>query len=195
MRATRHSGEPVRVLLGGGIGCGKSLAGRRFAELGAVVVDSDQIGHAVIAPGGEAYLPVSRRWPSVKTEFGIDRARLGRVVFGSAVQLRELEAMTHPAIIKRIAAIAEQVGDLVVEVPLILELPGDWTTVYVEASPDRCLRRAVDRGLDEESVRKRMDHQPHRCEWLAWADQTLDNNGTTEELAGRVDELWTELLF
>ena len=127
-------------------------------------------------------------------ESGIDRERLGRIVFGSTTQLHELEAMTHPAIIKRIVAIAEEVDDLVVEVPLILELPGDWTTVYVDASPDRCLRRAVDRGLAEGSVRKRMDHQPHGCEWLAWADQTLDNNGTPEELAERVDELWTELL-
>jgi len=194
MRATRHSGEPVRVLLGGGIGCGKSLAGRRFAELGAVVVDSDTIGHAVIAVGGEAYTPVSHRWPGVMTEFGIDRERLGRIVFGSTTQLRELEAMTHPAIIKRIVAIAEEVDDLIVEVPLILELPGDWTTVYVDASPDRCLRRAIDRGLDEESVRMRMDNQPHRCEWLAWAEQTLDNNGTPEELAERVDGLWRELL-
>ncbi len=102
--------------------------------------------------------------------------------------------MTHPAIIKRIVAIAEEVDDLIVEVPLILELPGDWTTVYVDASPDRCLRRAIDRGLDEESVRMRMDNQPHRCEWLAWAEQTLDNNGTPEELAERVDGLWRELL-
>ena len=128
------------------------------------------------------------------TEFGIDREQLGRIVFGSTRQLRELEAMTHPAIIKRIVAIAEEVGDLVVEVPLILEFAGDWTTVYVDASPDRCLRRAVDRGLDEESVQRRMNQQPHRCEWLAWADQTLENNGTPEELAERVDELWTELL-
>ena len=194
MSAARHSRGPARVLLGGGIGCGKSLAGRRFAELGAVVVDSDKIGHTVVAPGGEAHVPVGRRWPIVMTEFGIDRERLGRIVFGSTAQLRELEAMTHPAIIKRIAAIAEEVDDLVVEIPLILEIPGAWTTVYVDASHDRCLRRAVDRGHDEESVRKRMAHQPHRCEWLAWADQTLDNNGTPEELVGRVDELWTELL-
>lgn len=193
MSATRHSRAPVRVLLGGGIGCGKSLAGRRFAELGAVVIDSDEVGHAVIAEGGEAYASVSRRWPDVVTAAGIDRSRLGHVVFGSSTQLRELEAMTHPAIIRRIVAIAEDVRDLVVEVPLILEFPGDWTTAYVDASPERCLERAVGRGLDDESVRKRMSHQPQRCEWLAWADWTLDNNGTPEALAERVDGLWAEL--
>lgn len=194
MCASRHLSEPVRVLLGGGIGCGKSLAGRRLAELGAVVVDADRIGHAVIAHGGEAHVSVSRRWPSVVTESGIDRERLGRIVFTSGPQLRELEAMTHPAIVRRITAIAEGSEDLVVEIPLILEIPGAWTTVYVDASPDRCLRRAIDRGLDEEGVRKRMKNQPPRWKWLAWADWTLDNNGTPEDLVEHVDELWAELL-
>jgi dephospho-CoA kinase len=193
MRASRHSGEPLRVLLGGGIGCGKSLAGHRFAALGAVVVDADRLGHAVIDPGGEAHERVSQRWPSVRTDSGIDRAALGRIVFASSDQLGELEAMTHPAIIRRIAAIAGDAVDLVVEIPLNLEIPGDWTAVYVDAAPDRCIRRAVSRGLDEESVRRRMDNQPHRCEWLAWADQILENNGTPDELDARVDELWTEL--
>ena len=193
MRATRYSGEPVRVLLGGRIGCGKSLAGRRFAALGAVVVDADRLGHAVIAPGGEAYELVGQRWPSVLTDSGVDRAALGQIVFGSSEQLRELEAMTHPAIAARISAMAEDAVDLVVEIPLILEIDGDWTAVYVDASADRCIRRAVDRGLDEQSVRERMGHQPCRCEWLAWADRVLENNGTPDELAARVDALWAEI--
>ena len=193
MRASRHLGEPVRVLLGGGIGCGKSLAGQRFAALGAVVVDADRLGHAVIGPGGEAHENVRQRWPSVVTGSGIDRAALGRIVFENREQLLELEAMTHPAIITRIGTIAGDAGDLVVEIPLVLEIPGDWTAVYVDAAPGLRVRRAVGRGLDEQSVRKRMDNQPQRSEWLAWADRTLDNNGTPGELAERVDELWKEL--
>ena len=183
----------MRVLLGGGIGCGKSLAGRRFAALGALVVDADKLGHAVIDPDGEAHELVSRRWPSVVTDSGIDRAALGQIVFGDRVQLRELEAMTHPAIVRRIAVIAGERCDLVVEIPLIRDIPGDWTAVYVDTDPDRCIRRAVDRGLDEASVRRRMDNQPGRWEWLAWADRILENNGTPAELAERVDELWKEL--
>ena len=193
MRASKHSGEPVRVLLGGGIGSGKTLAGRRFRELGAVVVDADKLGHAVIGKGGEAHEQVRRRWPSVVTDSATDRAALGRIVFQSTEQLRELEAMTHPAIIRTIVAIATIPADLVVEIPLILEIPGSWTAVYVDASPDRCIRRAVDRGLDEEGVRKRAGNQPPRSEWLAWADEVLDNNGSTEQLCAGVDELWKEL--
>ena len=108
-------------------------------------------------------------------------------------QLRELEAMTHPAIVNRIAAIAGETHDLVVEIPLMLQIPGDWTTIYVDAHPDRRVRRAVDRGLDEANVRRRMGNQPRRWEWLAWADLILENNGTPAELAERVDELWKEL--
>jgi dephospho-CoA kinase len=193
MRASRHSGEPVRVLLGGGIGSGKSLAGRRFAACGAAVVDADKLGHEVIEPGGEAYEGVSRRWPSVLTDSGIDRALLGQIVFGDHEQLRELEAMTHPPIVDRIAAIAGETHDLVVEIPLMLQIPGDWTTIYVDAHPDRRIRRAVDRGLDEANVRRRMGNQPRRWEWLEWADRILENNGTPTELAERVDALWKEL--
>ena len=193
MRATRHARAPVRVLLGGGIGSGKSLAGRRFEELGAVVVDSDEVGHEVLAPEGEAYASVSERWPDVASASGIDRRRLGRIVFGSQKELRELEAMTHPAIARRIAEIADATDDLIVEVPLILELPGDWTTVYVDTAADRRLQRAVGRGLDEENVRRRMSNQPDRHEWLEWADRTVDNNGTPEQLAEQVDGLWMEL--
>jgi dephospho-CoA kinase len=193
MRASRHSGEPVRVLLGGGIGSGKSLAGRRFAACGAIVVDADKLGHEVIEPGGEAHEGVSRRWPSVLTDSGIDRALLGQIVFGDHEQLSELEAMTHPAIVDRIAAIAGETHDLVVEIPLMLQIPGDWTTVYVDAHPDRRIRRAVDRGLDEANVRRRMGNQPLRWEWLEWADRILENNGTPAELAERVDALWKEL--
>ena len=151
------------------------------------------LGHAVIAPGGEAYELVGERWPSVLTDSGIDRTALAQIVFGRGEELRELEAMTHPAIVERVTAIAGDAVDLVVEIPLILEIAGDWTAVYVDASADRCIRRAVDRGLDEESVRKRMGHQPHRCEWLAWADRILENNGTPDGLAARVDSLWMEL--
>jgi dephospho-CoA kinase len=183
----------VRVLLGGGIGSGKSLAGRRFEELGAVVVDSDEVGHEVLAPEGEAYASVSERWPDVASASGIDRRRLGRIVFGSQKELRELEAMTHPAIARRIAEIADATDDLIVEVPLILELPGDWTTVYVDTAADRRLQRAVGRGLDEENVRQRMRNQPDRHEWLEWADRIVDNNGTPEQLAEQVDGLWMEL--
>lgn len=181
------------MLLGGGIGSGKSLAGRRFAVCGAFVVDADELGHEVIEPGGEAYEGVGRRWPSVLTDSRIDRALLGQIVFGDHEQLRELEAMTHPAIVNRIAAIAGETHDLVVEIPLMLQIPGDWTTIYVDAHPDRRIRRAVDRGLDEANVRRRMGNQPRRWEWLAWADRILENNGTPAELAERVDTLWKEL--
>ena len=88
----------VLLVLSGGIGSGKSTVGRRLAERGMAVIDADEVGHRVLEPDGAAFDEVAQRWPEVVSEDSIDRTALGRVVFGDAAQLRELEAITHPAI-------------------------------------------------------------------------------------------------
>ena len=86
--------------LTGGIGSGKSTVARFLAEMGAEVVDLDKVGHEAIRPGTTA-------WESIVAEFGrdvltadgkIDRARLGKVVFGDKKTLKRLNAIVHPAI-------------------------------------------------------------------------------------------------
>lgn len=180
----------LRVLLGGGIGSGKSLVGRRLSDSGAVVVETDRIGHAAIAPGGAAFESVSRRWPSVVTRCGIDRTALGRIVFGDAEQLRELEGLVHPHVVAEVRALAQRDGDLVVEMPIILDVPGAWTKVFIDAPRQLRLRRAIDRGFDEDDVLRRAKEQPTRGEWSAWADATISNDGSIDELNERVDDFW-----
>ena len=193
MVESKHVANPIRVLLGGGIGSGKSAVGRRLEQLGATVVEADRLGHAVLEHDGEALRAVSERWPAVVVDGRIDRPALGRIVFADPEQLAELEAMTHPAIIRRIREIASGTGDLVVEVPLILEVPGEWTRVFVDTEEVERVRRVVTRGGIAEDARRRVANQPDRDEWVDWADQVIDNNGPLSELDAQVDALWADL--
>jgi dephospho-CoA kinase len=189
----KHSASPLRVLMGGGIASGKSLVGRRLEELGAVVVEADRLGHAVLEPDGEAFAAVSERWPSVVVDGRIHRSLLAEIVFADPGQLADLESVTHPAIVRLVTDLASHGGDLIVEVPLILDIPGDWTRVFVDADDGIRLLRAVERGGDERDIRKRMLSQPSRDEWLKWCDVTIDNSGSIEELRSQIDALWYRL--
>lgn len=193
MPEMKYPETPIRILLGGGIGSGKSAVGRRFDELGATVVDADLLGHAVLGPDGEAFNAVIERWPSVVVDQHIDRGALAEIVFSDPSQLTGLETMTHPAIIQSISELARKSGDLVVEIPLILDVPGEWVNVFVDANEDSRLNRAVERGSGEKDVRRRMDSQPSRDEWLAWCDEALDNNGSIESLEVQINSLWYAL--
>ena len=193
MGELQHSETPIRILLGGGIGSGKSAAGQRFSDLGATVVEGDHLGHAVLERGGESFGAVIERWPSAFVEQQIDRGVLAEIVFTDPGQLLELERITHPTIINRIGEIASSAEDVVVEIPIVLDIPGDWTKVFVDANEDVRVGRAVERGTGEADVRRRMASQPSRDEWLAWCDRTIDNNGSVEDLERQINSLWDGL--
>ncbi len=186
----------MRVILGGGIGSGKSAVAALLRGLGAAVIDADGAGHRVLEPGGEAFDPVAARWPEVVRGGRIDRAALGAIVFADPTQLAELEAITHPAIAARLAAEVAAAGAevLVVEVPVLASLVGEgWPRVVVDAPGDVRLARSVARGMAAADVRRRMAAQPSRSEWLAAADYVVDNSGSRADLAAEVERLWAWL--
>lgn len=183
----------ARLILTGGIGSGKSAAAQILADLGAVVIEADRIGHEVLAAGGEAYEAVARRWPQVVRNGEIDRRGLGRIVFADHGQLAELEAITHPAIAQRIGRLVEAAGDrlVVVELPVTLGLPGsDWLRVVVDAPDELRRTRLRQRGLDDDEIDRRMSAQPSRAEWLSVADRVLDNSGDLDDLRSQVEKLF-----
>ena len=186
-------GESVRILLGGGIGAGKSIAGRRFASHGFTVVEADRLGHEVLEPGGAAFDDVATRWPTVLVDGRIERSLLAAIVFSDADLLAELEAITHPHIVSRIGEIGRGLNRLVVEIPVLLDLEGDWTKVYVAAPRSVRRDRAILRGSAPVDVEHRMDRQAAQGAWTAWADEIITNDGTIDDLDRAVDTLWDRL--
>jgi len=183
----------VRILLGGGIGAGKSIAGRRFASHGFTVVEADRLGHEVLEPGGAAFDDVATRWPTVLVDGRIERSLLAAIVFSDADLLAELEAITHPHIVSRIGEIGRGLNRLVVEIPVLLDLEGDWTKVYVAAPRSVRRDRAILRGSAPVDVEHRMDRQAAQGAWTAWADEIITNDGTIDDLDRAVDTLWDRL--
>ena len=183
--------KPLRLVIGGGIGSGKSQAGRLLAGRGFAVLDADRVGHSILEGGHPVARRVAERWPEAVTGGAIDRRALGRIVFRDRDQLAELEAITHPAIRQGIAAWARQVGDrpLALEIPILAELVGgDWIWVIVEASLELRKERLRERGMSDGEIAARVAAQPSREEWLEAADYVIDNEGTQEHLAGALDD-------
>lgn len=179
----------ARVVLTGGIGSGKSTAGRLFASLGAEVIDADEVGHVVLEPSGAAFDAVAARWPDVVRLGTIDRPALGRLVFSDPEELATLESITHPAIRSTISLRLTSVDAavVVVEVPLLSDFLGEgWQRVVVDCPDALRKERLLGRGMTAADIDQRMAAQPSRADFLAAADHVLNNSGSLEDLEGEV---------
>ena len=101
----------LRVALTGGLGAGKSTAGRMFRALGAHLLSSDEIGRELMQPGQPVYAAIVQHFGS-QVELpggGLDRAALGRLAFTEG-RVEELNSIVHPAVISRQAEIIERIA-------------------------------------------------------------------------------------
>jgi dephospho-CoA kinase len=192
----------LSVGLTGGIGSGKSEVARLLAGHGAYVVDADAVAREVVAPGEPALALVADRFGStiVRADGTLDRAALAAVVFADAAARADLEAIMHPAIRARSAALlaaAPPDSVAVYDMPLLVEqgLADAYDVVVVVDCPDevRLARLVSGRGMAEADARARMGAQASREERLAVADFVIDNGGDLARLRAQVDRLWTDL--
>lgn len=190
--------------LTGGIGSGKSEAGRRFAALGFPVIDADEIGHQVIEPGGFVADDVAAAFGAdILTDGIIDRRKLGARVFSDPDALRTLNGIVHPAIhrasARRCAALAREGHDAAILDAALLAENGtkepflDGLIVVTCPRETRIARLAAARGWPREETERRMAAQTPPEQKLAAADWIIENNGTIAQLYARVDQIAGEL--
>ncbi|GAB3964618.1 dephospho-CoA kinase [Streptomyces sparsus] len=192
----------VKVGLTGGIGAGKSEVSRRLGELGALIIDADRLAREAVAPGTPGHAGVVAEFGTgiLQEDGELDRAALGRVVFGDPQRLAALNAIVHPRVAELSAALEEAAGEdavVVHDVPLLAEnglAPLFDTVVVVDASPATQLDRLVRlRGMTEEDARARMAAQADREQRLAVADLVIDNDGPLDALQPQVLDVWRRL--
>ena len=184
----------ARIIVGGGIGAGKSTVLNALADSGFFVIEADRVGHEVLDLSTDSGRAVADRWPTAVVDGALSRPKIAEIVFADASELEALEAITHPAIRNAIDKLVDDLGDrqsVALEVPLIGLMGDGWTKVAVVAPVEVRIARAVARGGSEVDIRARMEHQPTADEWLEWADHVIDNRGTLEETARIIAEVVT----
>lgn len=187
----------------GGIGSGKSTVSQRLAELGARVVDADQLAREIVEPGQPALAELAEAFEGILKEDGtLNRSELARQAFATKDKIELLNSITHPRIaeltqLRFEQARAEGVDVLVYDMPLLIE-NGEYKqmdrVVVVDAPDELRVSRLVDfRGLDADDARARIAAQIDRESRLAVADIVLDNSGIEAELLAQVDRVWQQL--
>jgi dephospho-CoA kinase len=184
--------------LTGGIGSGKSTVADRLVALGAALVDTDRIAHALTAAGGAAIGAIRQAFGDrvIAEDGSMDRAVMRKLAFDDPQARRRLESILHPMIRERTdagirAAIEAGAPYVLVAVPLLVEsgqARGRFDRVLVvDCPPEVQLERVVARsGLDPAQVRAILAAQASRADRLAAADDVVDNGGTEVALAPQI---------
>ncbi len=190
--------------LTGGIASGKSTVSAMLRELGAHVIDADQVARDVVAPGTPALAEIQARFgPAVLQGDGaLDRKSLGAIVFADPEARRALERITHP----RIAAATQQeiarlaatgVDPVIYDAALIVENRlYTWMQglIVVSVPPEVQVARLMIRDdIDEAAAQARIAAQLPVAEKVAVATHVIDNSGTRADTKAQVRALWERL--
>jgi dephospho-CoA kinase len=190
--------RPPIVGLTGTVAAGKSAALDALAGLGAATMSSDEVVHELLSSERVRDLLVSRWGPEVAPDGGIDRGRVGAIVFERPEELEWLERTLHPLVAERMAAwrdaLPPETELAVVEVPLLFETGMEDlfdATVSVVASDRLRSERAAARGTA--SVEERSQRQLSQEEKAARADYVVRNDGSLDDLRGELARILPEL--
>ncbi|MCY1158572.1 MAG: dephospho-CoA kinase [Citricoccus sp.] len=200
-RGTTADRPRLHIGLTGGIASGKSTVAAELADLGAVVVDSDALARAVVAPGSEGLALVREAFgpASIAADGTMDRAAVAAIVFNDADARERLNGIIHPLVRAEGRRLVREAGpDAVVvqDVPLLVETgqAGAYDLVLVvQADTDERVARMVrDRGMTEEAARARIATQATDEQRRAAADVVIVNDAGLEDLRRATRRFWDE---
>jgi dephospho-CoA kinase len=193
------------VGLTGGIASGKSLACRFFRELGAHIVDADQLSREVVRPFSPA-------WKEIVDTFGtdilgedneIDRTALGEIIFSDEKKRRLLEAIVHPRIADETASRVAELekrhpdGIIIVDAALMIEVEQHEKferLIVVFVDEETQARRLMERDLlGKAAAHRRIEAQMPLTQKIEFADYVIDNNGSPEQTKEEVQRVYGEL--
>jgi dephospho-CoA kinase len=188
------------IALTGGIGCGKSLAAQFFAQLGALVIDADQLARAAIERGSAGFDEVVTLFgDSILKDGNIDRRALGEIVFKDQKAKVALENIIHPFVRKEFEeAVASLKGGqvLVYEIPLLYETNAHERfdlVITVESEMENRITRLRSRGMQISEIEGRIAAQATREQRIEIADFLIENDGSEDELLRQVENIWDSL--
>ncbi|MGE4206184.1 MAG: dephospho-CoA kinase [Vulcanimicrobiota bacterium] len=189
----------------GGIAAGKSTVAEMLADLGATVIDADQVSRRLMQPGSPVLLSLADAFgpETLDAQGELNRAWLGERVFGDEVALARLNALTHPpiwrAISEDIEALRGRVPVIVLMAPLLYEHQAEdrvdevWV---IDLSAESQLQRLQQRnGLSLEAARARVAAQMPIAEKARRADVVIDNSRSLEATRQQVENCWNSRIL
>jgi len=188
------------VALTGGIGSGKSTVGEIFSQLGAIVIDSDQLARDVLERGSTGFDEVVAKFGDEILKNGeIDRQLLASVVFRDPKKRSELEQVTHPLIRKAFAEVvarSESNSIIINQIPLLVESNHDYKfdhVITISATEAIRTQRLLKRGLEADQIKQRMQAQATDQMRESIADSVITNEADEQNLSEQVEIIWEQL--
>lgn len=192
------------VGLTGGLGTGKSTATSFFKDLGAYVIDWDQLARKVTHPHSQAWKEIVEHFGEgiVNDDLTINRQKLADIVFSDKQKLAKLNQIVHPGVFEEDERITNEIKShdpdalIIKDIPLLFEvgrhIPVD-KIVVVSASEETRLRRLEEKGIIREDARNRMESQLPLEEKIKSADFVIGNDGSPRETRRQVENIYSLL--
>jgi dephospho-CoA kinase len=180
---------------------GKGTVCKMFEELGAKVIDTDEVARDVVAPGTEGLATLVKEFGKeiLGKDGGLDRRRFGILVFKDSEKVMRLNQITHPLILKMASEIIAKHPDSIfmINTPLLFESGFDKfmdRNIVVTAGTEQAVARGVKRdNISAEEIRDRLNNQISLNEKIKRADDVIDNSGTLENTKNQVIKIWNAL--
>ena len=196
--------QMITVGLTGSVGTGKSTVASLFRQLGAYVIDWDELAREVTRPHSRAWRGIVKYFGKgiLNADLSINRQKLAEIVFSDKEKVAKLNQLVHPEVFKEDERITNEIksldpGALIIkDVPLLFETPLRISVdkvVVVSASEQTQLRRLQEKGMSREDVRRRIQSQLPIEEKIKSAAFVINNDGSLEETKKQVEEIYSLL--
>lgn len=185
------------VGLTGGFGVGKSSVAQRFKNMGAEVIDADEIAHDAMKKGSPVFDPIIELFEEALHPGGkkMDREKIAEIVFADPKKRKELEAIIHPYVYEKIKEKLEASDRrvIIVEVPLLFE-SGFQTlcdkVMVVTCNSNTKMKRLKNKKFTEQEIRARERAQMAEALKAQKADFLIDNSKSIYQTQREVERLW-----
>jgi dephospho-CoA kinase len=194
----------IIVGLTGGVGTGKSTVTNFLRELGAYVIDWDELARKVTRPHSQAWREIVEHFGKsvLNEDLTVDRQKLADIVFSDKRKLAKLNRIVHPRVFEEDERITSEIRShdpdalIIKDIPLLFEVGHHISVdkiVVVSASEQTQLRRLEEKGISREDARNRIKSQLPLDKKIKSADFVINNDGPLEEAKRQVKEIYLSL--